>query len=80
MIVVPVNLIIVTIFRKSKLKHNGVVPTRNNHIAKQQYWRRVKLIENIELNDSTKSTSTIAGASASYDDYKQAVPVKKKSL
>ena len=49
MIVVPVNLIIVTLFRKAKLKHHGILPSKQNHVAKQQYWRKVKIIENIEL-------------------------------
>lgn len=45
----PVNLIIVTLFRKAKLKHHGILPAKQNHVAKQQYWRKVKIIENIEL-------------------------------
>ena len=45
----PVNIIIVTLFRKAKLKHHGIVPTKQNHVAKQQYWRKVKIIESIEL-------------------------------
>jgi len=56
LIVVPVNLIIVMLFRKAKLKHHGILPTKQNHVAKQQYWRKVKIIENIELpnNDHGK--------------------------
>ena len=42
-------MIIVTLFRKAKLKHHGILPTKQNHVAKQQYWRKVKIIENIEL-------------------------------
>ncbi|CAF0709342.1 unnamed protein product [Brachionus calyciflorus] len=52
LIVVPVNLIIVTLFRKAKLKRNTLIKSRRTgHVAKQQFWRRVKQIENIELPD-----------------------------
>lgn len=53
MIVVPVNLIIVTLFRKAKLKRTSLLKSRKTgHIARQQYWRKVKQIENIELPDN----------------------------
>jgi hypothetical protein len=58
LIVVPVNLIIVTIFRKAKLKHHGIAPmsaarkTGAAHVMKKQFWRRVEADENeIELDD-----------------------------
>lgn len=54
MIVVPVNIIIVTLFRKAKLKSRGILPRKTDHVAKQQYWRRVKMIENIELPDEDR--------------------------
>lgn len=41
LIVVPVNLIIVTIFRKSKHKNSGIIPTKSDFIARQKYWRRI---------------------------------------
>ena len=47
------NLIIVTLFRKAKLKRNTLIKSRRTgHVAKQQFWRRVKQIENIELPDN----------------------------
>lgn len=53
MIVVPVNLIIVTLFRKAKLKRTSLLKSRKTgHIARQQYWRKVKQIESIELPEN----------------------------
>lgn len=53
MIVLPVNLIIVTLFRKAKLKRKSLLKSRKTgHIARQQYWRKVKQIESIELPDN----------------------------
>lgn len=39
LIVIPVNLIIVTLFRKSKLKTPKILPGHVSHVVKQQYWR-----------------------------------------
>ena len=39
LIVIPVNLIIVTLFRKSKLKTPKILPAQVSHVVKQQYWR-----------------------------------------
>jgi hypothetical protein len=59
----------VTLFRKAKLKHHGIMPTRSRHVAKQQYWRRVKVIENIDLEDEQID---IENNGSSYFDRKQA--------
>lgn len=40
LIVIPVNLIVVTLFRKSKLKAPKIMPSRQQHVAKQQFWRQ----------------------------------------
>ena len=40
LIVIPVNLIVVTLFRKSKLKSPKILPSRQQHVAKQQFWRQ----------------------------------------
>ncbi len=63
LIVVPVNLLIVTIFRKAKLKHHGIAPmTRKrdeSHVVKNQFWRRVDNDANeIELDESGERTDT----------------------
>jgi hypothetical protein len=65
LIVLPVNLLIITIFRKYKVKSHGVLPVKVNaelnnnkkkmspNVAKQQTWRRSsKHIETININDS----------------------------
>lgn len=41
LIVVPTNLIIVTIFRKAKGKYSCVTPNSSPYVAKRQYWRRI---------------------------------------
>ncbi len=59
LIVVPVNLIIVSIFRKAKIRHAGVIPTKSNYIARKQYWRRVNnhniLDKDVSIIDKIKS-------------------------
>jgi hypothetical protein len=59
LIVVPVNLIIVTIFRKAKLKHHGIFPLKKKgqqHVVKNQYWRRITFNEDDHMeNDQTKN-------------------------
>lgn len=40
----PVNVIIVTIFRKAKHKNPKIMPSKA-FVAKQQYWRRTKAEE-----------------------------------
>ena len=50
MIVVPVNLLIVTLFRKAKLKTTGMIPKKDKHIAKQKFWRKVQSVQSIDLD------------------------------
>ena len=52
LIVVPVNLIIVTIFRKSKHRSSSVIPTKSNFVARQKYWRRVANNDVIDTDQS----------------------------
>ena len=49
LIVIPVNLIIVTLFRKAKIATPKIQPTKSSHVAKQHYWRQN--IQSIELHD-----------------------------
>lgn len=71
LIVVPVNLLIVTIFRKAKLKHHGIVPTRKvqagkSHVVKKEFWRHV---EEIEINESYgESSSNVQNGVIIHDD------------
>ena len=51
MIVVPVNVIIVTLFRKAKVVHHGVMPVKTNHVAKQRHWRQN--IQSIEFESQS---------------------------
>ncbi len=62
------NVIIVTLFRKAKLKHHGIMPTRSKHVAKQQYWRRVKVIQNIDLPDENSQYGDINTFRSEYDE------------
>lgn len=51
MIVVPVNVIIVTLFRKAKMVHHGVMPVKTSqNVAKQRHWRQN--IQSIEFESS----------------------------
>lgn len=49
LIVVPVNLLIVTLFRKAKLKRNMIKTKKTRHVAKKKFWRRVRAVETVEL-------------------------------
>ena len=53
MIVVPVNLIIVTLFRKAKVVHKGILPMKVNQNVqpKQRHWRQN--VQSIEFESST---------------------------
>ncbi len=63
LIVVPVNLLIVTIFRKAKLKHHGIAPMRRagaSHVVKNQFWRRVDNgVNEIELDEQSGSSNDV---------------------
>ena len=52
-IVVPVNVIIVTLFRKAKVVHKGILPmkTSENVKPKQRHWRQN--VQSIEFESST---------------------------
>lgn len=56
-IVLPVNLIIVTLFRKAKLKRNFTKVKKNHHVAKKKFWRKVRAVEAIELDHEVKQSS-----------------------
>jgi hypothetical protein len=61
MIVVPVNVIIVTLFRKAKVVHHGILPSskRSNHVAKQRHWRQN--VKSIEFESSTTNFDSPSG-------------------
>jgi len=72
LIVVPVNIIVVTLFRKSKLKPKKIQPTRSSHVAKQQYWRQN--IKNVDL-DKKNPVDRIGG-----DDFEAHKTTKSLSI
>lgn len=62
LIVIPVNLIVVTLFRKSKLKSPKVLPAKATHVAKQQFWRQTtKNVDSAYSVDSTVYTDADDG-------------------
>ena len=44
------------------------MPTRSKHVAKQQYWRRVKVIQNIDLPDEGSQYGDINTFRSENDD------------
>jgi hypothetical protein len=76
MIVLPVNLTIVTLFRKAKLKRHTTKLTKSSHIAKASHWRKVQAIESIQfpVEDKPRNKST----TTKYE-YESQVQMSKKS-
>jgi len=78
MIVVPVNVIIVTLFRKAKVVHHGILPVsskRANHVAKQRHWRQN--IQSIEFESSTTNFDSASGEFETTD--REAYSSRKRS-
>ena len=57
LIVLPVNLLIITLFRKAKVKAPKKT-TKTKHVAKQNYWRRVEIVESVDGKSSASSSSS----------------------
>jgi polycystin 1L2 len=57
LIVVPVNVIVVTLFRKSKLRSRQILPVRSSHVAKQQFWRQNVKSVNLGIKNTVYSIS-----------------------
>ena len=53
---VPVNLIIVTLFRKAKSKPGKLFHSTSTHVVRQKYWRKVQVVESIDLNENRSET------------------------
>ena len=82
---VPVTLLIVTIFRKAKKKNRGIAPvaphTAKKYVTKNQFWRRVVTDANgIELEEKSEaqvkrreSASTIDVESESSPPYDEEI-------
>lgn len=74
MIVVPVNVLIVTLFRKAKVINHGIMPTKTNHVAKQRHWRQN--VQSIEFESSTANFNP--SISSDYQDREVADSMRNK--
>lgn len=66
LIVLPVNLLIVTLFRKAKLKRNLSKTKKTRHVAKKKFWRRVRAVEAIDLPEQINNRLQVAVNNANF--------------
>ena len=74
LIVVPVNVIVVTLFRKSKLRNQKIQPARSSHVARQQFWRQN--VRNVDLGKKS-TVYSISGDDAEANKVGKATNVKE---
>ena len=89
---VPVNLIIVTLFRKAAIKPSKIKTPKGKHVAKRQYWRRINFgtrnkpdvnqenIQSIELPEfEADRIREMYQSDSSYDMANESKKSKKKA-